>query len=122
MRPTTQRAFARLRVETRLSERDRRNSDCRLRLATGLVEVIIAGRAEFLCNRAMNGAIIELPFFGQQAAENNSIRRHGGRFVMRDLFTVKTQYDDGDLSSVSPITMPFERRRIPCPVKVRSVK
>ena len=62
MRPTTHRAFARLRVETRLSERDRRNSDRRLSLAVGLVKVIIAWRAEFLWNRAMNGVIIEFPF------------------------------------------------------------
>ena len=56
--------------------------------------------------------------FGQQAAENNSISRHDWHFVMRDLFAVKTQYDDGDLSSVSPIMMPFERRGILRPVKM----
>src|SRR6516162_6216930 len=60
--------------------------------------------------------------FGQQAAENNLIGRHGGDFVMRDQFAVKTQCDDGGYSCVSPTTVPFERRRIPFSLKVRLVK
>ena len=32
---------------------------------------------------------------------------------MRDLFAVKTQYDDGDLSSVSPITTLFDGHEMP---------
>ena len=63
MRPTTHRAFARVRVETRPSERDRRNSDHRLSLAMGLVEVIIAWRAEFLVEQIELGH--DTPSFAQ---------------------------------------------------------
>ena len=47
---------------------------------------------------------------------------HGEHVVARNIFPVKTQRDDGDLSTVSLTTLPLGRRRNMRPVKVRLVK
>ena len=46
------------------------------------------------------------------------IGRHGEHFVARNIFPVKTQRDDGDLSAVSPTIVPLEGQRNLRPVKV----
>jgi hypothetical protein len=46
------------------------------------------------------------------------IGRHSGHFVARNIFPVKTQRDEGDLSAVSPTIVPLERQRSLRPVKV----